>query len=185
LFQTGYLTVKQLELKFGRAKFTLGVPNSEVNDSLLTHLLSAYSEYPADLVSDLRNNMQRQIQNCDVSGFEQSLRSMLANIPYNLHIPSEAYYHSLLLLWIKTLGFDIQGEVPTNIGRIDAVWNLPELTVVAEIKYHAKKKLNTLLNEAMAQINDRKYYDKYLDHKVILMAVAFSGKEVGCRIKEL
>jgi hypothetical protein len=56
---------------------------------------------------------------------------------------------------------------------------------VAEIKYHAKKKLNTLLNEAMAQINDRKYYDKYLDHKVILMAAAFSGREVGCRIKEL
>jgi competence CoiA-like predicted nuclease len=129
--------------------------------------------------------MQRQIQSCDVFGFEQSLRSMLANIPYNLHIPNEAYYHSLLLLWIKTIGFDIQGEVPTNIGRIDAVWHLPELTVVAEIKYHAKKKLNTLLNEAMAQISDRKYYDKYLDHKVILMAVAFSGKEVGCRIKEL
>ncbi|GHU72594.1 ATPase AAA [Bacteroidia bacterium] len=185
LFQTGYLTIKQAKMTLGRAQFTLGVPNSEVNDSLLRYLLSAYSEYPADLVSDLRNNMQRQIQSCDVSAFEQSLRSMLANIPYNLHIPSEAYYHSLLLLWIKMLGFDIQGEVLTNIGRIDAVWYQPELTVVAEIKYHAKTKLDTLLNEAMAQINDRKYYEKYLDHKVILMAVAFSGREVGCRIKEL
>jgi hypothetical protein len=110
---------------------------------------------------------------------------MLANIPYNLHIPSEAYYHSLLLLWLKMLGFDVQGEILTNIGRMDAVWQQPGLTVVAEIKYHAKKKLNTLLNEAMGQIKDRKYYEKYLDHRVILMAVAFSGRETGCRIVEL
>jgi hypothetical protein len=185
LFQTGYLTIKQLELIYGRAKYTLGVPNSEVNDSLLRHLLSAYSEYPADQVATLKDTMQRQIHTCDVSGFEQSLRSMLANIPYNLHIPSEAYYHSLLLLWLKMLGFDVQGEVLTNIGRIDAVWHQPELTVVAEIKYHAKKKLDTLLNEATEQISDRKYYEKYLDHPVILMAVAFSGREVGCRIKKL
>jgi hypothetical protein len=185
LFQTGYLTIKQMEMTFGRAKYTLGIPNSEVNESLLRYLLSAYSEYPADQVPELKNNMQRQIRNCDVSGFEQSIRSMLANIPYNLHIPSEAYYHSLLLLWLKMLGFDIQGEVLTNIGRMDTVWHQPELTVIAEIKYHAKKKLDTLLNEALTQINDRKYYEKYLHHKVILMAVAFSGREASCRMMEL
>ncbi|GHT49903.1 hypothetical protein FACS189440_16390 [Bacteroidia bacterium] len=89
------------------------------------------------------------------------------------------------MLWLKMLGFDVQGEVLTNTGRMDAVWHQPELTVVAEIKYHAKKKLNTLLNEAITQINDRKYYEKYLHHKVILMAVAFSGREAGCRMMEL
>jgi hypothetical protein len=42
LFQTGYLTVKQKELISGIPRYTLGIPNSEVNESLLTYLVHAY-----------------------------------------------------------------------------------------------------------------------------------------------
>jgi hypothetical protein len=86
---------------------------------------------------------------------------------------------------MKILGFDIQAEVMTNIGRIDAVWQQPNLTVVAEIKYSAEKDTDTLLNEAMTQINDRRYYEKYLDKKVLLMAVAFAEKDLQCRMQPL
>jgi hypothetical protein len=86
---------------------------------------------------------------------------------------------------MKVLGFDIQGEILTNIGRIDVVWRQPGLTVVAEIKYHAEKDLDSLLNDAMTQIYERKYYEAYLDHKVTLMAIAFTGKEVKCALKKL
>jgi hypothetical protein len=37
----------------------------------------------------------------------------------------------------------------------------------------------------MKQINDRKYYESYLDKKVILMAVAFTGKEIKCELKNV
>jgi hypothetical protein len=57
------------------------------------------------------------------------------------------------------------------------------LTVVAELKYHADKPVESLLNEAMKQIRDRRYYEKYLDRKVMLMGVAFTGKEVACRME--
>jgi hypothetical protein len=82
------------------------------------------------------------------------------------------------------LGFDIQSEVMTNIGRIDAVWQQPNLTVVAEIKYSAEKDADSLLNDAMKQIHDRRYYEKYLDKKVILLGVAFAEKEIKCRMEE-
>jgi Holliday junction resolvase-like predicted endonuclease len=83
------------------------------------------------------------------------------------------------------LGFDTSGEVMTNIGRIDTVLHHDGLTVVAEIKYSAKKNAEKLLNEAMNQIRDRKYYEKYADRKVILMGVAFAAKEVKCRLEGL
>jgi hypothetical protein len=87
---------------------------------------------------------------------------------------------------MATLGFDIQGEILTNIGRIDAVWRQPGLTVVAEIKYSAENKIDNLLNSAMRQIRKKKYYEAYLnDTKVILMAIAFAGKEIKCRIRKL
>jgi hypothetical protein len=63
-----------------------------------------------------------------------------------------------------------------------AVWEQPGVTVVAGIKYHAKKKTNALLKEAMQQIHDRRYYNRYFG-KVILLDVAFAGKNVGYRME--
>jgi hypothetical protein len=46
LFQTGYLTVKNKETTNGDSQYTLGVPNLEVRESLMKHLLSAFTQYP-------------------------------------------------------------------------------------------------------------------------------------------
>jgi hypothetical protein len=184
LFQTGYLTIKQMELIDGRAQYTLGSPNSEVNESFLTCLLQVYGKYPDEQIDELRRTMQQQIIDCDGSGFAHSLEAMIATVPYELHIPCEHYYHSLMLIWMRLLGFEIHGENHNHLGSSDAVWEQPNLTVVAEIKYHATKKINTLLNEAMKQIRNQRYYNKYLG-KVILLGVAFSGKQTGCRMEEL
>jgi hypothetical protein len=185
LFQTGYLTVKHRETGWEKTLYRLELPNLEVKEALLNHLLGAYSQYPVDQLLPLSFKMQRQIREGDAEGLERNLRMMLSCIPNILHIKSEAYYHSLFLLWMKVMGFDIQGEVMTNIGRIDAVWSQPEWTVIAEVKFHTEKDADSLLNEAMAQIYDRRYYEPYLDKKVRLMAVAFTGKEVKCRMETI
>jgi hypothetical protein len=85
---------------------------------------------------------------------------------------------------MRLLGFKIRGEVSNDRGRADAVWEQPGLTVVAEIKYHAEKKIDLLLDEAMDQIHDRRYYNQYLG-KIILLGIAFSGKDVGCRMETI
>jgi hypothetical protein len=182
LFQTGYLTIKEKKQVAERFQYVLGIPNMEVRDSFLKYLLNAYSAYPVEQVQPLIDEMQQQISEGNTSGLERNLRLLLAHIPNNLHIEKEAYYHSLFLLWMKMLGFDIQGEIMTNTGRIDAVWRQPGLTVVAEIKYSVEKDADSLLDDAMTQIHDRHYYEKYLDGKVLLMGVAFTGKEVKCRL---
>ncbi|MDR1486081.1 MAG: ATP-binding protein [Planctomycetaceae bacterium] len=186
LFQAGYLTIKEMELlPDGCAEYTLGVPNMEVNKSLLRHLLKAYGKYSDDrYIDELRRIMQQQIINIDESGFSCSLEVMIAAVPYDFHFPHEHYYHSLMLIWMRLLGFKIRAEEHTNIGRSDAVWEQPSLTVVAEVKYHVEKPIDTLLDEAMKQIHDRRYYNKYLG-KVLLLGVAFSGKQTGCRMEEL
>jgi hypothetical protein len=85
---------------------------------------------------------------------------------------------------MNTLGFKAHGEVMTGSGRIDAVLEQPDTIVVSELKYHAKTKTATLLRNAMKQIHDRKYYEKYRQKgkKIVLLALAFSGKEVGCKM---
>jgi hypothetical protein len=186
LFQTGYLTVKQKKLMTdGCAEYTLGVPNTEVNRALLKCLLKAYGKYPDEhYIDKLRRIMQQQIIDCDESGFANSLEVMIATVPYDIHLQHEHYYHSLMLLWIRLLGFKIRAEEHTNIGRSDAVWEQSGFTVVAEIKYAAKKKINILLKEAMTQIHEKRYYNKYTG-QVLLLGIAFSGKNIGCRMEVL
>jgi hypothetical protein len=184
LFQTGYLTVKQKTVTDGELKYTLDLPNYEVRTAFTNYLLSAYSDYPVEQVRPLITDLQQYVRNKDTVAFEQCLRILFAHIPYEIHLKSEAYYHSMLLLLLKMLGFDVHGQIMTNIGRIDAVWHQVELTVVAEIKYGVGKEIDSLLDEAMTQISDRRYYDKYLDRKVLLLGIAFTGKEIKCRMEE-
>ncbi|MDR2440065.1 MAG: ATP-binding protein [Planctomycetaceae bacterium] len=184
LFQTGYLTIKHLELFDGIPRYTLGVPNSEVNKAFLTCLLRAYGKYPGYRIDNLRMTMERQITNCDEAGFANSLEVMIAAVPYELHRTDEAYYHTMMLIWMRLLGFEVHGETPNNRGRSDAVWEQSGVTVIAEIKYHAKKRINTLLKEAMKPIHERRYYNKY-SGRVILLGIAFSRQNVGCKMEEL
>jgi hypothetical protein len=137
--------------------------------------------------------MQKQIYNGDTSGLEKNLRMLLANIPTSPPalstregaVENEAYYHSIFSVWMNMLGFEPQDEVETNIGRIDTVLHHADLTIVAEIKHSPEKGAARLLNEAMTQIHNRKYYEKYSDRKVILMGVAFAEKEVKCKLEKL
>jgi hypothetical protein len=184
LYQTGYLTIKRIEPVDEELLYTLGIPNSEVNRAFLTHLLKAYGKYPIEQVDSLRRTMERQINACDEAGFAESLEIMIATVPYELHRTDEAYYHTMMLIWMRLLGFRIQGEKPNNRGRADALWEQPGQTVIAEIKYHAEKKTDVLLDEAMAQIHDRRYYNTS-SGKVLLLGIAFSGKEVACRMEVL
>jgi hypothetical protein len=183
LFQTGYLTIKEIDESEIRPQYVLGMPNEEVRESFLEYLLHAYSDYPLAEIQELVTNMHKQLRSGDTSGLNKNLSMLLAHIPNILHVPKEAYYHSLFLLLMKLLGFNIQGELLTNVGRIDAVLHQPGFVVIAEIKYHAKKTLDRLLKEAMKQIVDNKYGEMYHDRKVMLMAVAFSGKEVKCELR--
>lgn len=133
----------------------------------------------------LRKTMQRQILLNDADGLENSLRQMLAYVPCQIDGKSEAYYHSIFLVWMSMLGFNIQGEISTNRGRIDAVWDQIGTVVVAELKYGAGKQTEVLLDEAITQIRDRKYYEKYLDRKVKLLGVAYTAEKVACRMESL
>jgi hypothetical protein len=185
LFQTGYLTIKKKEIVKFDTRYTIEMPNLEVKESLLQYLLSAYSHYPVERGGILMERMQKQLLANDASGLEKSLREMLAHVPNQLHIGKESYYHSLLLVWLKLLGFNIIGEVNTNKGRIDAVWTLKDQIIIAEIKYSPQAEaIDTMLDAATKQIREKHYTERYENGQTVsLLAVAFAGKEIGCRIE--
>jgi hypothetical protein len=187
LFQTGYLTVKGVTTNNYQPVYTLEAPNMEVRNAFIDHLFKSYTRLSMLEMTSLQENMIRQIKTCDSAGLEQSLKTMIAHVPYQLHIEEEKYYHSLFLVWLYSLGFKAQGEISTNTGRIDAVRELSDMTVITEIKYGRDNLSDNLPDAAMNQIHEKKYYEAYLEknRNVILMAIAFSGKTIGCRMSKL
>ena len=154
---------------------------------MLEHLTASYAEYPAANITVMRNRMRKELFEGDASRFESSVKELFSHIPYQLHIPREAYYHSLLLLWLKLLGFEVQGEVSTNLGRIDAVWTWDSRVIVAEVKYAAEGRPEDLAEAALRQISEKKYYEPFMSpgKKVSLLAAGFAGREIACRIVDL
>jgi energy-coupling factor transporter ATP-binding protein EcfA2 len=183
LFQTGYLTVKGIgNSNDGETYYTLGVPNYEVNEALLRQLLLVYGQYPAQDVNSLRNEIETRLRNCDEQGFADCLETLVASVPNELKMNCEAHYHALVLIWLRFLGFEVHPEVSNNLGRADAVWKQPDLTVIAELKYHKKKDRASLLAEAMKQIRERRYFNQTLG-RILLLGIAFAGTEIACKME--
>ena len=79
----------------------------------------------------------------DTAGFIIQLRAIFAGIPYQIHLPYEAYYHSVAYLVLRLLGFTVSAERSTNLGRMDAALELPDLVYIIEFKFVDDDALST------------------------------------------
>ncbi|MCI0471742.1 MAG: ATP-binding protein, partial [Candidatus Aminicenantes bacterium] len=123
LFQTGYLTIKNIELAIDKKRiYNLSYPNYEVKESLLENILGDFSMYYADKISVILSNLKESLVKNEMDRFFESIRSIFAHIPYNIFVEDrEGYYHTVIYLILTLIGISIDAEIETNIGRIDAV----------------------------------------------------------------
>jgi hypothetical protein len=55
-----------------------------------------------------------------------------------------------------------------------------------EIKYGKENKVEEMIQEAIGQIRDRKYYEKHVGKEVSLLAIAFGeNKEIRCKFESV
>ena len=104
----------------------------------------------------------------NLNAFFRDLNSILASVSYPIVKVQEGYLHSNIHLILKLLGFEINSEVTTNIGRIDAVIIFSNLIYIFEFKLGTKE-------EAIQQIKDKKYHEKYVIERkeIIIVGVGF------------
>ena len=83
IYQSGYLTIKGYDKRFGI--YTLGFPNREVEEGFMNFLLSVLFQCQQDQLSvrDKRSSSQ-DVESGDIDGFMERLQSFLADCPYEL-----------------------------------------------------------------------------------------------------
>ena len=156
LWQTGYLTIKEvLPGPMGSSMFILGFPDHEVEDAFNTQLLAYYSGYKDAAMSSLVFKLTDAMQRDEVEQFMTTLQSYFASIPYDIRGGDEHYYQTIFFITFLLLGSVVETESRTNEGRIDAYVRTANTVFIFEFK------LDRSADEAVSQILDRRYYEKF------------------------
>lgn len=180
LLQTGYLTIGHFEDGWYRLDF----PNFEVKYAFNQSVVEYFSQTdPGINVGYIRKLNKALIKN-DLDSFFKTLSVFFANIPYDISLAHEKYYQSLFFAILTLLGYQLEVEVSTNIGRIDCVLHTDSRIYIIEFK------LNDTCHTALAQIELKGYSEKYQqqDKALVLVGVEFSqdGRNIGdYLVKEL
>jgi len=187
LLQTGYLTISSIERDDDFYIYNLTYPNKEVRTSFNTYILESFTENPRDEIEPKARRLKRALRKDDIEEFINIIKSMFAKIPHTLHIERESYYHSLFYMILTLLGVKIDLEVLTDKGRIDGALEFQDKIYVIEFKYgKPESSMDKLLEKAIKQIKERKYYERFLteEKKLLFLAVGFVGKEISYRIEK-
>lgn len=149
LYQSGYLTLKDFDLRFGL--YTLGFPNREVEEGFDRYLLPRYASIQNGSSAFQIRNFVQEVWRGDIDSFMLRLQSFFADTPYELARDLELHYQNVLFIVFKLLGFYVQVEYHTSRGRIDLVLQTEKYIYVMEFK------LEGSAEEALAQIDEKQY----------------------------
>ena len=176
LFQTGYLTIKEVkELAFGGYEYYLSIPNREVAISfhdIIIQYLTDETQF-----TGTKSTLYETLQTADLTRFRDTLKSLFASIPYNNYVNNtissyEGYFASVIYVYLAGLGLEIIGEDVTNRGRIDLTVKLDDNIYIIEFKVDGKDK-------GIKQIKEKNYQQKYIGKgkNIYLIGIDFSSKE--------
>jgi len=167
LFQTGYLTIKSYNND--TRNYTLGFPNKECVDSLAEHIIQSMTTLPSPQLNDIVVLLRKTFEYNTLEQINSILTGLFASIPYTIQINKEKYYQTIFYLVLKMIGAELIVEEPTNIGRIDAIFQTQSTQFIIEFK------INDTATNALKQIRTKKYYQKYepCGKKIILIGIAF------------
>ena len=178
LFQTGYLTVHQVEEPItGYWLYTLGYPNREVESSLNQALLPTLG---IEHAAPQRLTLFKCLQANDLSGLEAHLKALYAGLPHDWYRNNpiaryEGHYASVFYSHFAALGLDITVEDASHHGRVDMSVDAFGHIYLFEFKVVEQMPEGS----ALEQITARGYADKYraAGKPIHLIGVEFSRKQ--------
>ncbi len=168
MFQTGYLTIKEIEKLGAREVYTLDYPNREVreafNNELLFYITRDYKQYitkPLELAL-IKENLEE---------IRKQIEVFINSISYEV-LKNEYVYAAAIYGLVYATGYNVIIEDNTSKGRID-------LTIIVNKKVVYIIEFKVLENKrekgrALKQIKNKEYFKKYLNYeRIYLVGIEF------------
>ncbi len=171
LWQTGYLTIDSFNP--ATLNYKLRYPNQEVKITFLTFFMGFLTTKELAVIKNYLVLLEAAMKEHDLNSFFKTLSVFFANVPYTMQLSHEKYYQTIFYIVLNLIGARVQAEEETNDGRIDAVIETTTHVYIFEFK------LDEPASKALAQIEDKQYYQKYMlsKNKVVLIGVSFDTEK--------
>ncbi len=182
LFQTGYLTIAEVEEQPNDyPRYRLGYPNREVRRGLNESLLDALA--PTWRTTGNGAALRRVLAAEDWAGVEALLRALMAGIPHDWHRRNdiaryEGYWVSVFYAWFQASMDGVAAEDATSRGRLDLAVRLGENAYLFEFKVAERSEPGA----ALAQLQARGYADK---HRAASRSVHLIGVEISAESRDI
>lgn len=185
LFQTGYLTIKEVETEIYETHYYLGYPNLEVRKSMMRNMAEAFTYQNSSRVAESLIKMQQGLKKGNLPLFFDQLTIILSNLKYNWQPPKqyktqtellqmwEGYFHAVMYILMAYMQMSVQAEVSHHKGRLDLIAETDGFLYLMEFK------LDEPIEDAIAQIRNRQYILPYQNSPktIFLVGVNFSKEE--------
>jgi len=169
MFQTGYLTIKEVFHKEYGQEYKLGFPNKEVRISFNENILefTIKEEVRYKLVDEIISTLKKE----DISKLKEYIDLLISNISY-MYPKEEANYVLAVFVLFYSTGLNVITEDNTSKGRID-------LTIIVNNSIVYIIEFKVIENDqdkgkALNQIIQKQYYQKYLNYdKIYIIGIEF------------
>jgi hypothetical protein len=172
MYQAGYLTIAEYEPILGNYK--LKYPNAEVRSSFADFLSGLYSAVENTKKNSVINKLIEALYRGDVEIFMKTMIVYMQSIKFDLVVKMTEYYFEFAFSNVlNMLNINCDVEAHSALGSVDAVVRIANNVYVIEMK------VDKQIEEAMEQIEKKKYYVPYLGqgNKVFKIGVVFGEKE--------
>ena len=168
MYQTGYFTVQDYNPLSKR--YYLGLPNEEVRSAFINSLLQSFASIPKIRASE---NFVNILEEHQPDLLFKHIELGFSSFAYQVFVDAkERTYQGMLLAMLFGMGFEPLSERSTNTGRIDVVLEIPKTTYILELK------LDGSAEEAIKQIEDKKYFKPYTQKgkQIVIIGANFSSE---------
>jgi hypothetical protein len=179
LFQTGYLTIKDIIEEPTERIYILSYPNFEVKKSFNSYFLTDLIPDPT-VKTETDTAIKSALRDNQIEKLKDILHRFFASIPYDWYRKNdlesyEGFYASVVYALFSGAGFETVAEDTTNKGRIDLTIIYSNKVYIIEFKVVEDQPEKT----ALKQVEEKKYYEKYLGkyEEVYLIGIEFSKKD--------
>ena len=188
LFFSGYLTyIEKVDINAYKVK----IPNREIESFYIEILRKIRSEVSTQ-------NIIKDLIDGNIEEFEQNFNNIVLKGTSYYDSP-ESFYHGMVYIMAKTLkGYEVLSNTESGIGRADVLLRNDKLGMVIEVKrvkieddkkkineIEVKKELEKIAQKALAQIREKRYYERLERDNIKLVGIAFKDKRCKVLMEDL
>ena len=173
IYQSGYLTVKGYDKRFGL--YILGYPNEEVEEGWANYLLPFYTHVEGGGGPMFIGHFVNELEKGSPDAFMRRMSTLFSGVSYEIVGDAEKYFQNAFYLITLLLGFYVEVERTLSDGRVDMIAKTKDYIYIFEFKYDKSA------DEALRQIEEKGYAQPFaMDRRRLFKVGVNFNRERRC-----